>query len=343
MPETIERAGGIPLVNRVGHAFIKHRMREEDAAFAGEVSVPPWALEQFEPAANRFKNTTSAEQAERMRAALVFQRKLVKKLFDAGVPLMVGTDAPDVGPMAGFGIHDELQELVNDGLTPFQVLQAATVIPARYFRKSSEFGTIEAGKRADLVLLEQNPLKDIANTRTISGVMAHGQWLSKEDLAKRVEEIPAAYKHELQQVESDVASNPSAAEQYLADHDPMRTLATAAIVDLFRSEGPEKFHEMVVKMREANPKSRLASEADINALGYNFLGQNRYADAIAVLRMNTVDFPKSPNTYDSLAEALFKSGDVVQATAMYAKALEVDPKYVNAEFALKFLAEHSQK
>ncbi len=305
--------------------------------------LSPWSLEQFEPAANRFKNTTSAKQSERMRAALTFQRKLVKTLFDAGVPLMVGTDAPDVGPMAGSGIHDELQELVNDGLTSYQVLQASTVIPARYFRKSSEFGTIEAGKRADLVLLEQNPLKNIANTCTISGVMSRGQWFSKEDLSKRVEQIPAAYKRELQQVESDMASNPGAAEQYLADHDPLRTLATAAIVDLFRSQGPEKFHQMVGKMREANPKSRLASEAGINAIGYNFLGQNRYSDAIALLRMNTEDFPKSPNTYDSLAEALFKSGDVAQATAMYAKALEVDPKYVNAEFAQKFLTEHSQK
>ena len=278
-----------------------------------------------------------------MRAALAFQRKLVKALFDAGVPLMVGTDAPDVGPMAGFGIHDELQELVNDGLTPYQVLQSATVIPARYFRKSSEFGTIEPGKRADLVLLEQNPLTNIANTRTIAGVMARGQWLHREDLSKHMEEVPAAYKHELQQVESEMASNPAAAEQYLADHDPMRTEGTAAIVDLFHSQKPEEFHQMVVKMREANPKSRLASEAGINALGYNFLGQNRNADAIALLRMNTEDFPKSPNTYDSLAEALFKSGDVAQATAMYTKALKVDPKYVNAEFATKFVAEHSAK
>jgi cytosine/adenosine deaminase-related metal-dependent hydrolase len=305
--------------------------------------LSPWALEQFEPAANRFKNTTSAAQAERMRAALTFQRKLVKTLFDAGVPLMVGTDAPDVGPMAGFGIHDELQELVRDGLTPFQVLQAATLIPARYFRKSSEFGTIEPGKRADLVLLEKNPLTSIANTRTISGVMLRGQWLSKEELSRQVEEIPAAYKSELQLVESDMAGNPAAAEQYLADHDPLRTLATAVIVDLFRSQGPEKFHQIVVKMRKADPKSRLASEAGVNALGYNFLGQNRYADAIAVLRMNTEDFPKSPNTYDSLAEALFKSGDVAHARAMYAKALKVDPKYVNAEFAQKFLAKHSEK
>jgi predicted Zn-dependent protease len=173
--------------------------------------------------------------------------------------------------------------------------------------------------------------------------MARGQWLHREDLSKHMEEVPAAYKHELQQVESDMASNPEAAEQYLADHDPMRTEGTAAIVDLFHSQKPEEFHQMVVKMREANPKSRLASEAGINALGYNFLGQNRNADAIALLRMNTEDFPKSPNTYDSLAEALFKSGDVAQATAMYTKALKVDPKYVNAEFATKFVAEHSAK
>jgi cytosine/adenosine deaminase-related metal-dependent hydrolase len=305
--------------------------------------LSPWALEQFEPAANRFKNTTSAEQAERMRTALTFQRKLVKTLYDTGVPLMMGTDAPDVGPMAGFGIHDELQELVDDGLTPYQALQAATVIPARYFRRSSEFGTVEPGKRADLVMLEKNPLMNIANTRTISAVMVRGQGLSKEELSKHLKAIPAAYKRELQQVESDLASDPSAAEQYLADHDPLRTLATAAIVDLFRSQGPERFHQIVVKVREADPKSRLASEAGINALGYNFLSQNRYPDAIAVLRMNTDDFPKSPNTYDSLAEALFKSGDVAHARAMYAKALKVDPKYVNAEFAQKFLAEHTQR
>jgi tetratricopeptide (TPR) repeat protein len=278
-----------------------------------------------------------------MRAALTFQRKLVKAMFDAGVPLMVGTDAPDVGPMAGFGIHDELQELVNDGLTPFQVLQAATVAPARYFRKSGEFGKIEAGKRADLVLLEQNPLENIANTRTIAGVIVRGRWLSTADLRKRVDGIPGAYQRELQQVESDLASKPAAAEQYLADHDPLRMLETAAVVDLYHSQGPVKFHELILHMRKANPKSRIASEAGMNGLGYNFLGDKKYADAIAVLRMNTEDFPSSANTYDSLAEALAKSGDTALASAMYGKALEVDPKYVNAEFAQKFLAEHNQK
>jgi tetratricopeptide (TPR) repeat protein len=305
--------------------------------------LPPWALEAYEPASNRFKNGTSPEQAIRMRAALTFQRQLVKALFDAGVPLMVGTDAPDVGPMAGFGIHEELQELVNDGMTPYQVLRAATVVPSQYFRKSAEFGTIEVGKRADLVLLDQNPLTNIANTRGVSGVMLRGRWISKEELAKKMEAIPDAYQHEVQKVESDLAADPVAAEHYLAEQDPLRTLETAAVVDLYRSQGPDKFHQLILNMRKADPESRIASEAGMNGLGYNLLGDRKYADAIAILRMNTEDFPNSANTYDSLAEALDKSGDIKLAAAMYAKALEVDPKYVNAEFAQKFVAEHKQK
>jgi len=305
--------------------------------------LSPWALEAYEPAHNRFKNATSPEQAARMRVALIFERKLVRALFDAGVPLMVGTDAPDVGPMAGFGIHEELQELVNDGMTPYQVLRAATVVPSQYLRKSAEFGTIEVGKRADLVLLDQNPLTNIANTRSVSGVMLRGRWLSKGELDKGVEAIPAAYKRELDKVQSDLAADPVAAEQYLADHDPLKTLETAAVADLYRSHGPYKFHQLILNMRKADPRSRIASEAGMNGLGYNFLGDRKYADAIAILRMNTEDFPNSANTYDSLAEALAKSGDIKLAAAMYAKALEVDPKYVNAEFAQKFVAEHNQR
>jgi tetratricopeptide (TPR) repeat protein len=305
--------------------------------------LPPWALDQFQPAANRFKNGTSAEQSARMRTALAFQRKLVKALFDAGVPLMAGTDAPDVGPMAGVGLHEELQELATDALTPYQALRTATINPARYFRKAGEFGTIEVGKRADLVLLDRNPLRDIANTRAIVGVMVRGRWLPKEELNIRVEAIPEAYKQELQNVDAELMRDPVPAGRYLIDHDPLRAVGTAAMTDLFRTRGPEKFHQLVVKMREADPQSKLASETAINALGYTFLTQGKYPEAIALLRMNTEDFPNSPHTFDSLAEALFKSGDVERATTMYGKALAIDPKYVNAEFARKFVAEHAQR
>jgi tetratricopeptide (TPR) repeat protein len=77
-------------------------------------------------------------------------------------------------------------------------------------------------------------------------------------------------------------------------------------------------------------------------LGYELIGQKKYAEAVAFLRMNAEDFPKSANAYDSYAEALFDSGDVAHAVENYRKALEIDPKYGNAEAALKFVAEHGQ-
>ena len=305
--------------------------------------LSPWALVRFQSDANRYKNGFQPEQYPRIRTSLAFQRKLVKALFDVGVPLMAGTDAPDVGPMAGFGIHDELQELVNDGLSPFQALQTATVNPARYFRQSTEFGTIEVGKRADLVLLQRNPLADIGATRSIDGVMVRGRWLSREELAEKVSDIPAAYQRELHQTELDLAADPIKAEQDLGDHDPMGSLGVAAVSDIARTGGIPKFRQFVLNVRQADAKSRLVSEAGINALGYNFLSEKKYSEAIALFRMNTEDFPKSANTYDSLGEALFKSGDVEQARKSYGTALEIDPKYPNAEFAKKFLAEHAKR
>ena len=305
--------------------------------------LSPWALVQFQSDANRYQNGFQPEQYPRIRTSLAFQRKLVKALFDVGVPLMAGTDAPDVGPMAGFGIHDELQELVNDGLSPFQALQTATVNPARYFRQSTEFGTIEVGKRADLVLLQRNPLADIGATRSIDGVMVRGRWLSREELAEKVSDIPAAYQRELHQTELDLAADPIKAEQYLRDHDPMGSLGVAAVSDIARTGGIPKFRQFVLNVRQADAKSRLVSEAGINALGYNFLSEKKYSEAIALFRMNTEDFPKSANTYDSLGEALFKAGDVEQARKSYGTALEIDPKYPNAEFAKKFLAEHAKR
>ena len=185
---------------------------------------PPWIQAALQPAANRYKNGFSPEFYPRIRTSLAFQRKLLKALQDAGVPLMAGTDASDVGPVAGFGIHDELQEYVNDGLTPFQALQTATVNPAKYFRRSREFGTIEPGKRADMVLLEQNPLADISNTRKIAGVVVGGRWLDSVRLASMVNEVPAAYREQIRKVQHDLETNPAEAQRYLDDNDPLEKL-----------------------------------------------------------------------------------------------------------------------
>jgi len=306
-------------------------------------SLSPWALAQFGLAVNPYKNGFAPEAYPRIRTSLAFQRKLVKALFDDGVPLMAGTDAPDVGPLAGSGIHDELEELVRDGLTSFQVLQSATVNPAGYFRQSGEFGTVEVAKRADLVLLQGNPLADIGATRSIVGVMVRGRWLSREELIEKVNNIPAAYQREIQQVERDLAGDPMRAEQYLNDHDPMGSLGRAAVADIARTRGIAKFRQFVWSVRQREPKSKLVSEAGINNLGYSFLNAKEYSAAAAILRMNAEDFPQSANACDSLGEVLVKSGNLAEARESYAKALEIDPKYANADFARKFLAEHTPR
>ena len=92
----------------------------------------PWTLANFQPEVNRYKNGFAETAYPRLRASLALQRKLVKALQDAGVPILSGTDASDVGPVAGFGLHEELQEFVKDGFTPYQALLTATVNPARF-------------------------------------------------------------------------------------------------------------------------------------------------------------------------------------------------------------------
>lgn len=93
----------------------------------------------------------------------------------AGVGILTGTDAPLRNSPPGFGIHEELRLLSQGGLSNHDALRAATLEPARYFEASDSLGTIEAGKLADIVLLEANPLVNIRNTRRIRAVIANGR------------------------------------------------------------------------------------------------------------------------------------------------------------------------
>jgi len=305
--------------------------------------LAPWSQAQYQPAANRYKNGFSPENYAQLRTSLAFQKKLLKALFDAGVPLMCGTDAPDVGPFPGFGIHDELQEFVDDGLTPYQALQTATVNVARYLRQSGEFGTVEVGKRADLVLLEGNPMVAIASTRRVAGVMVRGEWMPKDQLKRMEDEVPDSYQRDLRNVKMQLRSDPAKATAYLRDNDPYFKMGGAALTEIAAADGFEKTHALVLAIRKADPKSQLVTEEGINELGYDLLRNKKYKDAIAMFQMNTEDFPKSANTYDSLADAQFQSGDVPHAIESYRKALDVDPKYGNAKAAEKFLAEKAKK
>ena len=108
----------------------------------------------------------------------------------AGVPVLAGTDANGWLSVPGFSLHDELQSLNAAGMTPAQALHAATAAPARAIR--SDAGVIEVGRRADLVLLNENPLIDIANTSAINAVILGGRYLNRTRLDAMLRAVETA-------------------------------------------------------------------------------------------------------------------------------------------------------
>jgi hypothetical protein len=110
------------------------------------------------------------------------RNRVAKALADSGANLLVGSDAPDWFMSEGYTFHRELEALVEAGLTPAQVLRMATRNAAEFLGATAEWGTIEVGKRADLVLLDANPLADIRSSTKIRGTMIGGRWLPRAEL-----------------------------------------------------------------------------------------------------------------------------------------------------------------
>lgn len=109
-----------------------------------------------------------------MEAALPHMKAMAAEMRRAGVPLMVGTDLANPYVFAGFSVHDELRNFVEAGMSPAEALRAATVVPARFMGVNDRLGTVEPGKTASIVLLDADPLADIANTTRINTVWLRG-------------------------------------------------------------------------------------------------------------------------------------------------------------------------
>lgn len=106
---------------------------------------------------------------------------LVATLQAAGAPLLLGTDAPFPYTIPGFAVQQELENLVVAGLTPYAALRIATYNAACAINRLNELGTVTVGKRADLLLVNANPLADVRNVRQITGVMVQGRWLPQAE------------------------------------------------------------------------------------------------------------------------------------------------------------------
>jgi imidazolonepropionase-like amidohydrolase len=228
-----------------------------------------------------------------------------------GVRLVLGTD---VGPtylslVPGFSVHDELRILVENGFTPYEALATCTrnasEIGARMTGRD-EFGTVEVGKRADLVLVAGNPLADLSSARKPLGVMAAGHWLPSDTLAAMLQVKTKKAKDRL-------------AEAYGSG-------GTEAVLAEYRA------------MRDSNlHNDYYYSTANLNVVAYDLLGAGKVDDAVRLFELNVADYPEDPNNYDSLAEAYMKRGDNQLAIQFYRKSLALDPSNANAVAMLKSL------
>jgi imidazolonepropionase-like amidohydrolase len=135
-----------------------------------------------------------APASERQRY-LDLRNKMLIALHKAGAKLLVGPDSPQFFLVPGFATHRELQSFVDAGLTPYEAIEAATRNPGEYIaeimKAQRDFGTVEVGLRADLLLLDANPLQSVANLQKRAGVMVRGRWLPETELRKMLENIAA--------------------------------------------------------------------------------------------------------------------------------------------------------
>ena len=143
------------------------------------------------------KYLSTAAPIEKREKYIAIRNKLVKAIYDAGGRVMAGSDTPEWLMLYGYTLHLEMIDLRDAGLSNYAALEAATRNPALFFGTSDKTGTIAIGKRADLVLLDANPLDDIANTQKRTGVMLKGKYYTQAEMNKWLDEIAPRFHNAL--------------------------------------------------------------------------------------------------------------------------------------------------
>jgi imidazolonepropionase-like amidohydrolase len=151
--------------------------------------VPPALAKQWR---DSFDDQQMKERAAWLARQAANDWKLTGELHHAGIPLLVGSDSLDPFVFSGGSLHKELAELVRAGFTAGEALQAATQGAARFLGRENDFGTVESGKFADLVLLDANPLEDIWNTRKVAAVIRGGNYLDRTALDRLLAQAKSA-------------------------------------------------------------------------------------------------------------------------------------------------------
>ncbi|HEX6070776.1 MAG TPA: amidohydrolase family protein [Longimicrobiaceae bacterium] len=152
--------------------------------------MPPQTIAQWVQRKRDFVGS-GAYSPERAARYLDLRRGLIRALHEAGAGLVLGSDAPQWWNVPGFSARREVEYMVTAGLSPYAALEMATRNPAVYFGSEADRGTIAEGKAADLILLDANPLQDIASLWRQAGVMVRGRWLPQAEIQRRLDAIAA--------------------------------------------------------------------------------------------------------------------------------------------------------
>lgn len=268
--------------------------------------MSPLTRRAWSPEHNRYRRAWSDRRDVMPRVlgrGFAMQRRLVRALHEAGVPLLTGTDAPLTFVYPGWSLHRELQLLVDCGLSPYDALVAATVAPARVLGVADTVGTVAVGGHADLLLVRGDPTRDIGATANVAGVFARGRWFDRSALDTLVADVRRGYERQAQQLAA-IAPALDAGD-------------FAAAAAAFKSL--------------AAPEPELAGfvEEEINEAGYRRLRQQQVDAAIALFERNCDLFPRGFNTWDRLGEAWLAKGERDKAIACYEKSVALNPGNTN--------------
>lgn len=198
IPEAVRRtreagAWNVPTDSLFHHVLLPEPSTADLAARDEMRYVPRPMLAQWQEARAGLQSQPSYDPAKARRFGDI-RARLIAALNDAGAGLLLGSDAPQWFNVPGFSLHRELRYLVDAGLTPYEALATGTRNVARFLGTPDEFGTVQPGRRADLILLEADPLADIANVQRRAGVMLGGRWLPENRIRAGLAEIAERYK-----------------------------------------------------------------------------------------------------------------------------------------------------
>ena len=261
----------------------------------------------------RWARAEQRQNRVRFEQQVALQHYMLEVFRQRGVRLAAGTDAAvgsSLSVMPGWSLHEELAIMVSVGFTSYEALRMATVDAAAYL-DDNDGGVIRQGGRADLLVLDADPLAEVSAAARPVAVVAAGRWLSRVELDRELERVAESFLD----LETEVAK----------------------LDDVLASGTPGEWIDVLRGLDEPSEEIAAFVESEINRRGYELLGSESLDEAIEVLDLNNRSFPDSANTYDSLAEAWLTKGDRQRAVDLYRRALEVDPDFRNAAQMLERL------